>query len=115
MLEDFKKQGICYVVCDALTKEDLAIVAQASQEKMRLFTGSSGFAEALEACWNNAKTFNAFKPNFSNGKTVVLCGSCSVATQAQLAHYRRLQAPCLKVKVDDCLHNPIYARVKDDQ
>lgn len=102
-LDLLRQQGIRYVVMDAVSEDDLLLQA-AAIEDLRLITGGSGLAIGV------ARRFSASHPAKESqqrgapvpGPAVVLSGSCSTMTNAQVARYRP-QAPYFALEVARCL------------
>jgi uncharacterized protein YgbK (DUF1537 family) len=76
------------VVVDAVVDEDLINIGRAVAHH-RLVTGGSGIAIGLPENFRKAGLLGEQKSSYAplNGPGVVLSGSCSTASQAQLAHY----------------------------
>ena len=76
--------GVRHVVTDAVTDDDLRTVAEGA-DGIRLLTGGAGLAGALGSVI--ARTAGAATPasDLPAGPAVVLAGSCSAATLAQVA------------------------------
>ncbi|MEX2400930.1 MAG: 3-oxo-tetronate kinase [Rhodothermales bacterium] len=103
--------GIRYVVLDALRSEHLDTLARAVRD-LPLTTGGSGLAAALaRACVDDridpVEAAAAGRPDA--GPAVILSGSCSDMTRAQVRHYAEA-APAVAMDVDRCLDAPAYAR-----
>ena len=88
--------GVAHIVVDAVANADLEIIASACRD-MPLITGGSALAMPLPALYQaygllaaDAKTSvpRSFAP-----ETIVLSGSCSAMTNAQVAAYRATGAP----------------------
>lgn len=78
------------IVVDALDDGDLMAIGQAVADAP-LVTGGSAIAQGLPANYRAAGLIDA-APSPSphvDGAAIVLAGSCSTATNAQVAHYRR--------------------------
>ncbi|MDJ0860191.1 MAG: four-carbon acid sugar kinase family protein [Dinoroseobacter sp.] len=92
--------GVAHVVMDAVANEDLSTIAEACRD-MPLMTGGSAVAMPLPALYladgtlgrDAAKTTS---PQIAPG-TVVLSGSCSAMTNAQVAAYLASGAPGFKL------------------
>lgn len=89
-LDVLRREGAAHVVVDAVADEDLAVIAEAYHD-MPLMTGGSALAMALPALYEAAglETGRA-KDNGARdtgGCGIVLSGSCSAMTQAQVAAY----------------------------
>ncbi|WP_120003538.1 3-oxo-tetronate kinase [Nesterenkonia muleiensis] len=91
-LEDARRGGIRYAVIDAMTDQHLEIIGAAVQH-LRLVTGGSGLgfgmAQALSE-HTTAQQGNAAEWEFLDGPGVVLSGSCSEMTNAQVCFYREV-------------------------
>jgi len=100
-IEELKSNGIPYGVIDALHEKDLRTIGKAAAGHA-LITGGSGVALGLpenyrEACQISASN-DAELPAIQ-GRAVILAGSCSTATRAQL-ELAKLQWPSKKVDID---------------
>ena len=94
-LEQLEEQGCRYLVTDAETDEDLACIAGAVTD-MPVITGASGIGATLPAQLAardllKPKTADPAMPATAGG-AVVLAGSCSTATRAQVARFSRMAA-----------------------
>ena len=87
-LAQLSENGVRHIVLDAITDEHLMTLGEACAD-LALITGGSGMAMGLPA---NFVRSGALKAGSSQslpkvgGATAVLSGSCSVATQEQVAH-----------------------------
>ncbi len=92
--------GATLVVVDAVTDEDLAAIGAAVADAPML-TGGSGVAIGLPHNFRAAGLLPAAAPTFepNQGLALVLSGSCSAATRAQVACYAAAH-PALEVDVD---------------
>ncbi|TIP12976.1 3-oxo-tetronate kinase [Mesorhizobium sp.] len=81
-------QGRRLVVADAVAEDDLRLLGQALAGH-RLVTGGSGIAMGLPENFRKAGRLSrrAHAAASATGPAVVLCGSCSKASQAQVAAY----------------------------
>jgi 3-dehydrotetronate 4-kinase len=89
--EDLRKQGIRYAVLDSITDEHLMTLGEACAD-MKLITGGSGMAMGLPANFVRQglmKTGQSAQLPKVGGPTVVIAGSCSVATQGQVAFMKK--------------------------
>ena len=95
-LERLDANGVAHVVIDAVANEDLFVIAQACRS-MRLMTGGSAVAMALPALYLEDGTLSAHAPKFEQPAlgpgAVVLSGSCSAMTRAQVRRYLEGGAP----------------------
>ena len=86
-LEDLRKQGVRHAVLDSLTDEHLMTLGEACAN-LKLVTGGSGMAMGLPANFIRhglMKGSQRAKLPKITGPTAVIAGSCSVATQGQVA------------------------------
>lgn len=109
-LAALKAEGVRYAVLDALNDAHLEVMGQAVAD-MKLVTGGSGLADGMARAWTDlrgdaAAAAAAGKP--VKGRAIVLSGSCSQMTNAQVAAYREA-APSLAVEVGRCISDPSYA------
>ncbi|PWC27695.1 3-oxo-tetronate kinase [Teichococcus aestuarii] len=109
-LAKLKAEGVRYAVLDALNDAHLVTMGQAVAG-MKLVTGGSGLADGMARAWTElrgdaAQAAEAGRP--VAGRAVVLSGSCSQMTNAQVAAYRA-EAPSLAVDVARCLEDAGYA------
>jgi uncharacterized protein YgbK (DUF1537 family) len=82
-----RKQGIRHAVLDSITDEHLMTLGEACAD-MKLITGGSGMAMGLPANFVRQglmKTGQSAQLPKVDGPTAVIAGSCSVATQGQVA------------------------------
>ena len=89
-LSALAEQSVRHVICDSLDEQDLDILAEATVA-MPLVTGGSGLGQALPAqyraqSWLDTITEPGRLPPAS-GSALVLSGSCSRATLAQVADF----------------------------
>jgi 3-dehydrotetronate 4-kinase len=108
-LVELKDQGVRYAVLDALNDKHLETLGEAVRE-MPLITGGSGLAAALARSTGRTpgdirEARKKGRPR--RGKTVILSGSCSTATNLQVARYR-LQAASRSIDISRCLDDPRY-------
>ncbi|WP_282603927.1 3-oxo-tetronate kinase [Paracoccus sp. PARArs4] len=111
-IERLRASGMSYVVLDAVSDAHLDVLGQAVAD-MKLVTGGSGLgagiaravatgdASRTEELGRQAATAGAAL----EGPGIVISGSCSVMTNAQVAAYRGL-APVFDVDVERCLADP---------
>ncbi len=82
--------GVAHVVVDALTDADLAALGQAASD-MQLVTAASGLGLGLAASFAAAGRLAGGQPDALpeiGGETLLLSGSCSTATNAQVARWK---------------------------
>lgn len=86
-LAELRAQGVAHVIVDAVADTDLSVIAKACAE-MPLLTGGSAVAAPLPAMWALGADAAARVPvMFPDGPAIVLSGSCSVMTRAQVASF----------------------------
>lgn len=98
-IAELKREGVGIAVCDTLDHDDLAAIAEGSSD-LALLTGGSGLGLTVPA------TFPGFAPRRDaadldavGGHALVLAGSCSRATLAQVGH-AKARMPAMAVDVD---------------
>lgn len=81
-------EGVAHVVTDAVSQDDLGTIALAVQD-MSLITGGSALAMPLPAIWRSRGLQPAASAQVAaeKGPAVVLSGSCSAMTNAQVAAF----------------------------
>jgi len=92
-LDVLRAEGVAHVVVDAVSDGDLGIIAKACHD-MSLITGGSAVAMGLPECYRRAGLLTDDAqtdelPSVDSG-CIVLSGSCSAMTQAQVAAYLEL-------------------------
>jgi 3-dehydrotetronate 4-kinase len=90
-LSELRSQGVRHVVLDAITDEHLLTLGEACAD-LKLVTGGSGMAMGLPANFvrqGKLRTGQRDALPKVTGPTAVLAGSCSVATQGQVAEMRK--------------------------
>lgn len=88
-LTELAAQGVAHVVVDAVSDNDLLVIAEACQS-MPLLTGGSAVAAPLPALWQRQGLIpKAAGSGFElpDGPSIVLSGSCSAMTNAQVAAF----------------------------
>ena len=98
--------GTTLVVVDAVDEDDLRTIGAAVADAP-LVTGASGIALGLAAALGGRAAVSAFVPQ--RGPALLLAGSCSTATQVQVAAYAA-RHPVFRVEVDALLDGaPVQA------
>ncbi|MBC7478763.1 MAG: four-carbon acid sugar kinase family protein [Pseudorhodobacter sp.] len=106
-LADLQAAGVAHVVVDAVSNDDLGLIAEACQA-MPLQTGGSALAMPLPALWIAqglmAKADATSRPQAEPGPALVLSGSCSAMTNRQVAafagHHPAFRLDPLKLATD---------------
>jgi uncharacterized protein YgbK (DUF1537 family) len=95
-LAELRDAGVPHVVVDAVTDDDLKVIAQACSD-MPLMTGGSAVAMPLPKLWREAGWLAPAEDRRSlrgeRGAAVVLSGSCSAMTNRQVASYKAQGRP----------------------
>ncbi len=99
-LNTLKDEGTAHVIVDAVANSDLSIIADACQD-MVLITGGSAVAMPLPALYLADGTLSADvpkgpQPSLDKG-TIVLSGSASAMTNAQVADYIARGVPAYQI------------------
>ncbi|MBP0484916.1 3-oxo-tetronate kinase [Sagittula salina] len=93
-------EGVAHVVVDAVANGDLEVIAEACRD-MPLMTGGSAVAMPLPSLYRAAGGMGEdaarFDPPQVARAAVVLSGSCSAMTNAQVAQYIATGAPALRL------------------
>lgn len=106
--EKLRSAGVRYAICDTLTDIDLDVLGEAFKD-LPLVTGGSGIGQGLAHALvesENTETDWQLLP----GRIVVMSGSSSVMTNAQVADYEATGAPTKHIDVDALLENPATTR-----
>ncbi|HDZ81689.1 MAG TPA: four-carbon acid sugar kinase family protein [Roseobacter sp.] len=94
-LDKLAKQGVAHVIVDAVADDDLVAIATACHD-FKVLTGGSAIAMPLPHLHRQAGLLperqHADPWQAPSGKALVLSGSCSAMTQAQVAVYREQTA-----------------------
>lgn len=89
-LADLKQDGVAHVVVDAVSNDDLSVISEACRD-MVLLTGGSAVAMALPELYLKDGTLSADAPKMATPDlaeaAIILSGSCSAMTRAQVAAY----------------------------
>ncbi len=93
-IESLREEGVRFAIADATSNADLAALAAACAGS-RLITGGSAIALGLPENFRREGLLPAeraaSRSQRVDGRVVILAGSASVATQAQVAHWRKLR------------------------
>ena len=93
-IDVLKSQGCRIAIVDALSNDDLLRLGPALRD-MPLLTAGSGVAIALPANFGLQPTPNTSALPSLQGMQAVIAGSCSSATQKQVAHFKAQGLPTL--------------------
>ena len=99
-LDVLHNKGKAHIVTDAVANEDLETIARACRH-LGLLTGGSALAMPLPHLYRASNLLNdaAMVPKtpMTEARTVVLSGSCSKMTNAQVAHYQKNGSPSFQL------------------
>ncbi|UOD49632.1 3-oxo-tetronate kinase [Orrella daihaiensis] len=84
--EQLRRQGVGIAIVDAVGNDDLLRIGQAAAD-LELVTGGSGLAIGLPANFGIEPNAQAAKLPEPTGQCAIVSGSCSRATQAQVANF----------------------------
>ena len=87
LFRSLRQQGVAIAVVDALSNPDLLTLGQALRG-MPLVTAGSGVAIGLPSNWRIQPTQDSARLPPAQGLKAMVSGSCSLATQAQVAHFK---------------------------
>ena len=85
-IAELKSQDVSIAVVDALSNDDLLRLGPALKH-MPLVTAGSGVAIGLPGNWGIKPAADSARLPAPQGLQAIVSGSCSVATQAQVAHF----------------------------
>lgn len=99
------ENDVAHVITDTCLDSDLAKVADAVYDQ-KLLTGGSGLGRYLpdayrQAGWLDSEAYAPTMPNVK-GKTLVVAGSCSKATNAQVG-YMEQKCPTYRINIDNLM------------
>ncbi len=95
-VQQLKQGAVEVAIVDALSNEDLIRLGPALKG-WPLVTGGSGVAIGLPANWAITPTSKASLLSPAVGLKAIVAGSCSLATQAQVAHFKKQGLPALQI------------------
>jgi len=91
-IKQLESEGVGVAIVDATSNKDLKTLGPALKN-MALVTAGSGVAIGLPSNWGlKASPLSAALPK-AQGYQAIVSGSCSLATQAQVAHYKSSGLP----------------------
>jgi uncharacterized protein YgbK (DUF1537 family) len=98
-LAELRSQGVAHVVVDAVSNDDLTVIAAACQD-MVLMTGGSAVAMPLPSIWLSqgilSRRDGAAMPRI-DGPAILLSGSCSAMTRRQVAAALAAGSPAFRL------------------
>lgn len=108
-LDRLKNERIRYVVLDALDDNHIKSLGAAISD-MKLVTGGSGLADGMAAAWRDLHGDAQLAEQQGwpiEAQAVVISGSCSQMTNAQVANYKK-HAPYFALDIDVLMTNSNY-------
>lgn len=113
-LRELRERNADLVIADSCDEDHLEMLATALCDHA-LLTGGSGIARYLPLAYRKTGQLRGtgFAPKFPSvaGRALILAGSCSTATNAQVAHMRE-KCPTAQVEISSILHDPHAALQK---
>ena len=99
-----QRDGHCYLIPDYEREEDGEKIAEIFQDLI-FYTGGSGLAEHLGKQYQKQVPVASIEPieERTEGRALLLSGSCSLATLGQIADYQEKGYPCYKINVEKVL------------
>ena len=97
----FQEISGCAIV-DAVDDDDVLMIAESFSD-LRLVTGGSALAGMLSRIFSGSRRNPVAEAPSSNGRRILFSGSCSAASNEQVAEYRKTGALMIAVSVDECL------------
>ena len=106
-----RADGVGVAVVDATSNDDLHLLGPALKD-MPLVTAGSGVAIGLPANFGLKPSLQASQLPAAKGLQAVVSGSCSVATNAQVAHFKRAGRPAMALNPAALMHGQSDAVVQ---
>lgn len=104
-IDALRHEGVGVAIVDALTNEDLMRLAPAIKD-LPLITAGSGVAIGLASNFGIAPSPNASRLPSASGFKAIVSGSCSVATNQQVAQFKQAGLPALAIDTQKLTANP---------
>jgi 3-dehydrotetronate 4-kinase len=98
-IAQLKQQSVQVAIVDAVSNDDLMRLGLALKA-MPLVTGGSGVAIGLPANWEIAPTSMASQLPQASGYQAIVAGSCSLATQGQVAYFKAQGLPTFQIRAE---------------
>jgi 3-dehydrotetronate 4-kinase len=98
-----KQQAVKVAIVDAVSNDDLMRLGTALKA-MPLVTGGSGVAIGLPSNWGIAPTSTASQLPKASGFQAIVAGSCSLATQAQVAFFKAQGLPTIQIQANQLIN-----------
>ena len=110
-IQALREGGVGVAIVDATSNEDLHRLGPALKD-MPLLTAGSGVAIGLPANFGLQPSLQASRLPPASGLQAVVSGSCSVATNGQVAHFKALGRPALAINPASLMHGQSDAVVQ---
>ena len=112
-INQLESEGVGVAIVDATSNKDLKTLGPALKN-MALVTAGSGVAIGLPSNWGlKASPLSAALPK-AQGYQAIVSGSCSLATQAQVAHYKSSGLPSWSFQALSWSEQDAPAQIKAD-
>ena len=102
-IQELREGGVGVAIVDATSNDDLLRLGPALKD-MPLLTAGSGVAIGLPANFGLQPSLQASQLPPASGLQAVVSGSCSVATNGQVAHFKALGRPALAIDPASLMH-----------
>jgi uncharacterized protein YgbK (DUF1537 family) len=106
-----RAEGVGVAVVDATSNDDLLLLGPALKD-MPLLTAGSGVAIGLPANFGLKPSLQASQLPAARGLQAVVSGSCSVATNGQVAHFKVTGRPAMAINPASLMHGQSNALVQ---
>ena len=110
-IQALREGGVGVAIVDATSNDDLLRLGPALKD-MPLLTAGSGVAIGLPANFGLQPSLQASQLPPASGLQAVVSGSCSVATNGQVAHFKALGRPALAINPASLMHGQSDAVVQ---
>lgn len=107
--DDMKKTAPAFYIADAIEDDDLLVLGSAARDR-KFLTGGSGLALGIPNNFRETGKINQTKSEWqkTQGKAVILSGSCSIATRGQVAKFRQTH-PSFEITAEDVFSGKVTA------
>lgn len=112
-IKQLEAEGVGVAIVDATSNEDLKTLGPALKG-MALVTAGSGVAIGLPGNWGLQASAKAAALPAPSGFQAIVSGSCSLATQGQVAHYMASGQPSWQFKPLNWTAQDVHAQIKAD-
>jgi uncharacterized protein YgbK (DUF1537 family) len=110
-IAELRAEGVGVAVVDATSNADLLLLGPALKD-MALVTAGSGVAIGLPGNFGLQPSRQASQLPVASGGQAVVSGSCSLATNAQVAHFKATGRPALAINPASLVHDQSDAVVQ---